>query len=77
LTPAILLGAGAAFFAPPAFAGNINVANSAESHKRHQPAAAGDTITFTQNITLASAMPQLTKDGHDQRGESLARDSHA
>ena len=25
-------------------------------------AAAGDTITFTQNITLASAMPQLTKD---------------
>ena len=62
LTLALLLGAGAAFFASPAFAGNIDVANSAALISALNTAAAGDTITFTQNITLASAMPQLTKD---------------
>ena len=62
LTLALLLGGGAAFFASPAFAGNINVANSAQLISALNTAAAGDTITFTQNITLASAMPQLTKD---------------
>ena len=62
LTLAPLIGAGAAFFASPAFAANINVADSAQLISALTTAAAGDTITFTQNITLAAAMPQLTKD---------------
>ncbi len=59
---ALLFGAGASAFVVPARAANINVTNSLELVTALNTAAAGDSITFTQNITLASALPQLTKD---------------
>lgn len=61
LTLALLIGAGAAVFALPAIAANRDVANSSQLIDALNTAAPGDTITFTQNITLAAAMPVLTK----------------
>ena len=57
----VLVAAGAFAATLPASAANFNVASDAQLRNAISSAAAGDTITFTANITLSSNLPQVQR----------------
>ena len=59
--PAALVTAAASWMAVPANAANIVVGNEAQLSNAISTAAAGDTITFSANITLTANLPAVTR----------------
>ena len=66
LTLALLLGAGASAVAVPAYATNYKVGDTGQLYNAINGAGNGDSITFTQTITLSKNLPALTKNVTDQ-----------